>query len=261
MFSESNGGNSFSSDHFFIEKLTFGQIASHQPQSAGWIMDFALKGTVVINGIELSKTEWKLSSLNEEKRVIKYTGNVPGSFLSLSIHENPYADSLNNLCRGFISTEMAYPLLQIISLLLEGFRDPENDIKFKCYVQLLLIQLDNEEDCKCPFDFEELLTIDRVIRGLPDIVDHFPKPSTLFEITGIKKSKFEKACLAIYGLSPQKIIQHQKMTKAFNAILIDRMEISRASSKFGYRYSPNFITAFRNHFALTPFEAVHLYQQ
>jgi AraC-like DNA-binding protein len=244
--------------YLYAERLNSGETILHRVMETGWILDFSLDGAVEINGIELSPAMWKLSFVEKSDRIIKRLVESQSGFLSLSLHENPYMEFIfrrGEYESGFTNL-MIYPLLKIISILKDEIHESDKDIWLKCYIQLLLSQLNTPNSVKCTFRFDELSRVFQAVTALNYRIEKFPSPAEIVMETGMNKSRFQKACLAIFDQSVRKIIQHLKMNQAFKAIIIERKEINDTSASLGYRHSPNFITAFHSHFSLTPMEAV-----
>jgi AraC-like DNA-binding protein len=254
-----HGGALFSAKNLFFKKLNPCGYVKQELDRSGWVLDFSLDGTMVINGIELPAASWRFENVEMGSRVINSASEEHSFFLSICLHENPYLDIiLYRNKKGVFSTAMAYPLLKVISFLEEKQSAFENDISLICYIQLLLIQLNKPDLQKSSYKYEELSEIYKLVSSLEGHIGNFPLPSEVIRKSGIHKSRFQKACHAIYGQSVQKIIHHLKMSHAYSAILKDRNEIVHISTSLGYGHSPNFITAFHNHFGITPKEAIRL---
>jgi AraC-like DNA-binding protein len=244
--------------NMYGENLIPGQNILHRMEIAGWVLDFALEGRVEINGIALSEGFWRLSYNEVGDRTIRTAGGGKSEILSLFLHENTYADShfTRANTEGIFNVTLAYPIFKIISCLENPVQNMDIDIWITGYIRLLIAQLKHMSTRKRSYKYLELKNIYKAVTELENIVDDFPLPAELVRRTGMQKSRFQNACLALYGQSAQKIIQHLKMTRAFNAISVDRETITNTSALLGYRYSPNFITAFHEHFAVTPMEVL-----
>jgi AraC-like DNA-binding protein len=249
-----------SGQYLLVENLKGSGLCNQRIENAGCLLDVSINGSVIINGLEMKAGQLRLQHQNAGERQITAMDRSSSDFLSIGINENPYASKgIHSFpIQKTITTEMAYPLVKIISLIKEDKHDTAKDIWLKCYIQLLLRLSEKSKSPRCPFNVSELMAIYRLFSEIRERKAIFPSPSKLIHLSGMNKSRFQKACFVIYGQSAQKIIQHLKMSRAFDFIVNERRDIESASTLLGYKYSPNFITAFKNHFSLTPFDAVHL---
>jgi len=249
----------YSSDNVFAEILVTGNGITQPWPSPVWILDLVYSGEVEFNSVALvSAGFWRLSHNHSFARSIRAGKGGHGEFLSIGLHENTYADRIfpEAEVTGAITTAMTYSIIKIVSSLKHDREKFGKNIWINCYVQLLINQLDISILSKRNYSCGEYKSVFYSISSLTKISDAFPSPRELARQTGMSQSRFQKICLELYGQSAQKIIQHLKMRQACSAILKDRKTISKTSSELGYRHSPNFITAFRNHFCITPMEAV-----
>lgn len=245
----------------FAEQIEPGQLVKQRLPEPAWMLDFAFDGPFEIDGRRLSAGFWGISQCNAKQRVIKAIGPGKGDFFSVGIHKNPYADLEIQAFqkKGLFTASMAYPVLKLISGILNNNNYKGSDkIKWtRTYINLLLIELSRDNTRKSPVSFGEFKAVYRTIEGLQEDSMNFPLPSVLVIKSGIKKFRFQRTCLTLYGQSCQKIIQHLKMKQAIELILNSSKSIDRISSEFGYDHSPNFITAFHKHYGVTPLEAIH----
>jgi AraC-like DNA-binding protein len=248
----------FYSYNIYVENLMPGQDFVYRTEKVGWMLNFVLDGMVEINGIALSEGSWRLSYNEVGDRTIRTAGESKSEILLLFLHKNPYADSHFDRTNqhGVFNTSQAYPIFKIISCLKNPVRHMDINIWITGYIRLLIALLKHTTPKKRSFRYQELKKIYNVVTEMENVVNDFPQPAELVRRTGMRKSRFQNACLALYGQSAQKIIHHLKMNRAFDAIVVDRETITTASTSLGYRHSPNFITAFHDHFAVTPMEVL-----
>jgi AraC-like DNA-binding protein len=243
-------------DNIYVENLMHGQTVVHRLEKAGWILDLVLDGIVKINEISLAESSWQLSYCEIGDRIIQAGTDRTSEILSLFLYENTYADARLAMKNtdGIFNVTFAYPILRIISCLKNPVQHVDINMWIGSYIRLLMAQLGRVSIRYRSIKYPELKKVYFAISEIENGVDYFPTPAEIVRRSRMQKSRFQIVCLELYRQSAQKIIQHFKMTRAFKEISVEKETITNTSDLLGYKHSPNFITAFHEHFAITPFD-------
>lgn len=76
--------------------------------------------------------------------------------------------------------------------------------------------------------------------------------SQLAALANMSSSRFKKGFRCLFGKSFYQYILHKKMAYARERILEDELTLAQIAKRCGYRYTTNFIAAFKKLYGYTP---------
>ena len=238
-----------------MEQLRKRQVFSQQISIPSLVIDFAPDQDLELNGVLIPAASWRMERYRAPQKKVLNTGTGTGHYFSITISENHYPEwGIDGYAqRGMLNVPIVFTLLKIINRVIKP--QGHDEIWMEAYIHLLREQLEKPVTKKVGPRFVELKTIYEMGEGLNELNTNFPVPGELVRSSGLGINRFQKSFRECHGLSLQKMIQHLKMKRALESILLDGKSISHTSLELGYQHTANFITAFHKHFDITPMEA------
>ncbi len=238
----------------FVEQFPEGHVINQWLSSACLVIDFAPDKELELDGTILSAASWKIKKYSGSRKRLIIAKPGIAHYFSIILSKNLYPewDLGGVLQSGTLTIQMFFTLLKIMNRVTKP--QDHDELWIELYIRLLTEQMRNPLKEKRCLLFAELKIINEVGEGLKALTNNFPIPGELSKFSGMNVSKFQKNFREFHGLSPQKMIQHYKMKRAWDDILEGQKSISNTFLELGYQHSANFITAFRKYFDITPME-------
>lgn len=239
-----------------IKQYKKGQKMRHRVKSPSLIMDIVLDEALEIDGIIVNAGSWRIDHQFDGIRTVVNRGNCNGYLISFTMPDNYFSERRFDafLNKGKVTFPMFYMIFKMLSVK-KGTGEAEG-IRRELYARGLLSLIDDQGEKKINIRFDELRNIYAIGERLSGCTGKLPVTDELVRLSGLTKTRFQTGFMALFGLSPQKMIQHLRMKRAYEKWMSQKERLSTISEAFDYVHAANFVTAFRAYYGFTPAESV-----